>query len=203
MAEDDAKTNAGATATEVSSEGTRKAKKRKRNRAPDGQTAAGSGELGAGADENYDESVTRPDRLGVAQPTRIHKLGSKETAEVPKIFTQLADAMGLDESDILSYNERSRIVVLSNGGKYQISKNGKGLRHHSGPPPPADLKLDVVDARQRSPLVGTAAALNAPAVVPEADENEKRARRDAIREELAALDEELGTDDEDDDEDEE
>lgn len=187
------------TATVENTEGagdTENAPRRKRNTSPDGQTAAGSAELGDGGD--FADPTTRVDTLGEARPTRVRRgdRAADEGGETPKIFTQLTKALGLKSADLLSFNEASRVAVYANGGKYQISKNGKGLRHLSGPVPPTDLKLNVQDARHRSPFTGTAAALNAPAAVVETDENALRDRRAALEAELAEVNEQLGDEEE-------
>lgn len=116
---------------------------------PDGQTAASSGVLGDSDEDFAPQEVQRP---SVDE--------DDEEEETPKIARQLTKALGLKDKDLLAYNERTRTAVYSNGGKYQISLNGKSLRHLAGPTPPADLKLKVVDARMRGGLTGTAAAIN-------------------------------------------
>jgi hypothetical protein len=173
---------------------TEDAPRRKKNRTPDGQTASGSAELGGDPDADFTEPVTRVSDLGEAKPTRIRKNGESD-GDVPKLFTGLTKALGHKPGDLLSFNERSRVAVYANGGKYQVSKNGKSLRHLAGPLPPADLKLDVRDARFRSPFTGTAAALNAPAAQVEQTPNQKRAEREELRARLEVLDDELGDED--------
>jgi len=173
---------------------TENAPKRKRNKTPDGQTASGSAELGGDPDSDFTEPVTRISGLGEARPTRVRKNGDDD-GETPKLFSGLTKALGLKPSDLLSYNEKSRVAVYANGGKYQVSRNGKSLRHLSGPLPPADLKLDVKDARFRSPFTGTAAALNAPAAQVEQTPSQMRAEREELRARLDELDEELGDED--------
>lgn len=198
-----------ATATVQPSEGagdTDNAPKRKRNRSPSGQTADSSGVLGGDDGDDFGPtSHTRIDNLGKAKPTRVLKDGDDDDDEkkTPKLFSQLTSALGKKESDMLSYNERSRIVVYSDGAKYQIGKKGKSLRVLAGPNPPASLSLDVQDARHRSPFTGTSAALNAPAAVVEANPALLREERDNLRTRLAELDEKLGDEDNDGEDDEE
>lgn len=126
------------------------------NTSPDGQTATR---------DVIEEPGEFEDQTSPARPvvTRATDGDDEEAAKPPKVSLQLAKALGLKGSDLLSYNERTRTAVFSNGGKYQISKNGKGLRHLAGPAPRADLKLNVVDARMRSSLTGAAALLNSQA----------------------------------------
>ena len=44
---------------------------------------------------------------------------------------------GYKVSDIIGFNEASRIFVTSNGGKYQLSKKGTQVKVLSGPNPPS------------------------------------------------------------------
>lgn len=165
-------------------------KPRRRDTQPSGQTTAGSQILGETGDD-FDRPVTRTDGLGVAEPTRVKKEGKSSSGEIPELFTKLTKALGLKSSDILSYNERTRVIVYSNGAKYQVSRNGKSLRHHQGPQPPSNLNLDVEDARHRSPLTGTAAVINAPSTVTETDPNSLRDERSALRARIKEINAEL------------
>lgn len=190
---DDETTGEVATAT--------KPKKVKRNKAPSGQTSSGSGVTGGDAGDTFAKPTTRVDPLGVAEPTQLDSSG-KAAKTVPTEFADLAKAMGHKKSDILSFNAVTRVVVFTNGGKYQLSKNGKALRHLAGPQPPSDLDLSVQDARQRSPFVGTAAAINGPAVVEDEDPAALRQRKAELQAELEAINETLGEEDDEEDEDE-
>ena len=155
------------------------------NTSPDGQTASGSSELGDASD--FEEPVTQLDNLGTKQDTRVRNDDDEDSGKVPTLFTSLTKALGLKNSQLLGFNERTRVAVYSNGGKYQVSKNRKSVRHLAGPKPPADMKLNVVDARSRSPFVGTAAALNA-SVHDDTSNDALVARRAALQAELAAVD---------------
>jgi hypothetical protein len=75
-----------------------------------------------------------------------------------------AKVLGLDKSDVAAYNQASQVVVTHSGGKYQVSRNGKAVRHLQGPRL-TRLADDVAytDARVRGPFVGTAAQVNAAA----------------------------------------
>jgi hypothetical protein len=53
------------------------------------------------------------------------------------------------------------------------------------------LNLDVEDARQRSPSVGTAAQINGPSVVTETDPNSLRDERAALRARIKEINSEL------------
>lgn len=160
------------------------------NTSPDGQTASGSAELGPAADDaDFDDPVTNLDPLGTKQDTRVRKSDSEDSGTMPKMFSSLAKALGHKKSDILGFNEGTQVLVLKNGGKYQFSRNKKSLRHLAGPKPPADLDLSVVDARSRSPFVGTAAAINAS--VHTDPQSALTARRERLARELAAVDAQL------------
>lgn len=155
---------------------------------PDGQTAAGSAELGPApaGDDDFADPVTNLDPLGTKKDTRVDDDGESKQ-KFPKSITALAKGMGLKKSNILGYNERTKVAVFDNGGKYQLSKKGDSVRHLAGPKPPADIDLGVVDARTRSPFTGTAAAINASV---HANDNSALARRrEDLARELAALDE--------------
>lgn len=141
-------------------------------------------------EEDFDAPVTRAAKLGTAEPTNT---GPKKSA--PKLadsFQAALKALGLKTTDVLSFNEGTRVFVTSGGGKYQISKKGRGLRHLAGPPPPADAKLDVVDARSRSPFVGTAAALNASVHEDHSTQTQLIARKAELEAELSDVNAELG-----------
>ena len=160
------------------------------NTSPDGQTASGSAELGASTDE-FDDPVTTLDALGTKSDTRVTKdTGDKDPA-TPTVFKQLTKALGHKSSDLLGWNERTRVAVYSNGGKYQVSKNGKSVKHLAGPTPPPDLKLNVIDARSRSPFSGTAAAINA-SVHDTADSSALLSRRAALERQLAEVNAQIG-----------
>lgn len=162
----------------------------KRTPQPEGQTSAGSAQLG-GSDAEFADNVTAlPHQRGqaVTEPTRVRK--DKKGQSTPDQFETLTKALGLKNSDMLSYNERTRTIVYTNGAKYQISKNGKSLRHHAGPRPPADLNLKLVDATSRG-FAGSAAAINSPAVVPDDAEQNLVARREALKAELDAVNAQL------------
>lgn len=176
------------------------------NESPDGQTAASPGVLGAGeGDSEFEDARVHHDALGVARPTSVDADGkpTKEKEKTPSEYVSLAKAYGLKGKDVVSYNEKNKTVLLSNGAKLQLSKSGKTVRHLAGPQPPSDLKLDVQDARQRSPLVGTAAAINQPATVDEDDPAALKDERAALKARLAEIDEELGDEDEEETEEEE
>lgn len=53
----------------------------------------------------------------------------KPKADVLKIFLSKT---GYAEKDVLSYNERTRLFVTANGGKYQLARNG-AVRRLKGP----------------------------------------------------------------------
>lgn len=129
---------------------------------PDGQTITGGATVADDAEFVEGGNVVgfAPAKSG---PTITRANSDDDDGTPPKVSTQLAKALGLKEKDLLGYNERTRTAVFSNGGKYQISKNGKSLRHLAGPAPRKDLKLNVVDARVRGSLRGAAAVLNSSA----------------------------------------
>lgn len=163
-------------------------KTKRRNRQPDGQTAAGSSELGDASDfENPSTPLEGQIGRAVTRETRVAK---GESESLPDLVSKVTKALGHKSSNVLGYNERTRVIVYDNGAKYQISKNGKSLRHLSGPKPSADLKLNVVDATSRG-FSGAAAAINAPATVEQEDPDALRSRRDALRAELEELDSQL------------
>jgi hypothetical protein len=174
-----------AVATLESGEGSAYDEEEPENVTPSGQ-AGGAGELGAGGE--FETPITRTDALGVAEPTVVAK-DAKKKKSAPADFEKVAKAMGLKSSDVLSHNERTRVFTTSNGGKYQISKNGKSVRHLQGPTP-GDINIDVQDARARSS--GTAHALNTPAVVAEDSEESLKARKEALQAELDEVNAALG-----------
>ena len=62
--------------------------------------------------------------------------GSTPTAK-RSLTPSFLEASGYKPSDILSQNDRTRIFVTSNGGKYQLMKSGK-VRRISGPAYPKE-----------------------------------------------------------------
>ena len=197
MAENDS----GATTT-VNAPRRKKKRVRRTDSQPGGQTAEGSGELGGVDESRFAEPVTRLTNLGTATATEVED-DEKKAKKPAKAAVAVAHAFGLKRENVLGYNERTRVVVFDDGGKYQLSKDGKALRHLSGPKPPSDLNLDVLDARTRSPFTGTAAAINASVhELPPNDPDLLRARRAELQAELDAVNEELGDEEETDEEEE-
>jgi hypothetical protein len=173
-------------------------KKKKKRRAatndqPGGQTAEGSGELGGVSEDEFPKPFTRLTSLGQASDTEVED--KSKTKKAPAFVGSVAQALGLKKSNVRGYNERTKIVVFDNGGKYQLSKSGRALRHLAGPKPPADLELDLVDARSASPFTGTAAAINSSVHEDKTGEEALLARKRELEAELAAVNEELGEED--------
>jgi len=127
---------------------------------PDGQTITG-GATSADDDEFADGFRMSGVVEAPAGPNITRVDPNADNDDPPKLSVQLTKALGMKAGDLLGYNERTRVAVFGNGGKYQISKNGKSLRHLAGPAPRKELKLKVVDARVRGSMRGAAAVLNA------------------------------------------
>lgn len=53
------------------------------------------------------------------------------------LLTAFLDRTGYEPADVISKNDRTRAVVTSNGGKYQVLKSGK-VRTLSGPKYPKE-----------------------------------------------------------------
>ena len=137
---------------------------RRRQPQPEGQTIP-SGQPGDG---DYDEPITAQG-FGQTEPTITReekgkdKEGDFRNSQVAKNFRKLT---GYKAGDIMAVNERTHVIVTTNGGKYQLNRKGNQVRHLQGPPIPKtfqgdDLSDSYVDARARSPFTGTAAAINA------------------------------------------
>jgi len=140
------------------------------------------------SEQDFEEPVTKAHKIGVTEPTNTETKASKKTSSFASEF---AKAIGRKPSAILSYNERTRTIVTNDGGKYQMSKKGKGVRHLAGPALPADLKLEVLDARSRSPFVGTAAAINASVHEDRSSRTALLAREQELKAELSTVRAEL------------
>jgi len=197
MAEDETQ---GTTAV---AEAPKKKKKKRRtatNDQPGGQTAEGSGELGGVSEDEFPKPFTRLTSLGQASDTEVED--KSKAKKVPAFVGTIAKALGLKKSNVRGYNERTKIIVFDNGGKYQLSKSGNALRHLAGPRPPADLNLDIVDARSASPFSGTAAAINSSVHEDKSGEEALRARKLELEAELAVVNDELGEDEDDSEEEE-
>ena len=136
---------------------------RRRQPQPEGQTIP-SGQPGDG---DYDEPVTQASIPGDVGPTITREEkddnGDFRNSQVAKNFRKLT---GYKAGDIMGVNERTHVIVTTNGGKYQLNRKGNQVRHLQGPPIPKtfqgeDLGDTYLDARARSPFTGTAAAINA------------------------------------------
>lgn len=134
---------------------------------PEGQTIPGGG--GTPSDDGYEEPIT-PQGPGTAstQPTitRSEKLDDKNDFLKSKVVDNFCKITGVKRSDILGFNEQTRVIVTQQGGKYQLNAKGNQVRLLQGPEAPKsvegkDLGDHYVDARARAPFVGTAASINA------------------------------------------
>jgi hypothetical protein len=141
----------------------------------------------------FAKPITRPSNLGVAEPTETE--AAEKKARDNQVTKVIAKALGLKRSNILGYNDQTKVVVTDAGGKYQLSKNGKALRHLAGPKPPADIDLTVVVETFE---VGSAAESNSArhAGTSAVDQSSAlQARRESLEAELADVNKQLGVDD--------
>lgn len=118
------------------------------------------------------------------------KKATKKTVEgLTKVGA--ARALGLDKSEIAAYNSASQVVVTYAGGKYQVSKNGKAVRHLQGPRLNVPEDVNYSDARQRGPFVGTSAQINSAAHAGLTDREHLEQKIEQIESELRAAREAL------------
>jgi hypothetical protein len=71
------------------------------------------------------------DPIRVAVVSEDKKKGSRSGANKAKMLK----AVGVEEEDVLSFNEETNTLVTAQGGKYQLSADGKKLKHLAGPRP--------------------------------------------------------------------
>lgn len=174
------------------------------NRQPAGQTTAGEDELGKQVGDEFvrPRTVATP-AIGIVGTTNTEADKSKKP-ELGDRGKKLAKALGKKSSQVLGFNEQTGVIVTDDGGKYQLSKNGKAVRHLSGPRPPEDMDVRLVDARVASPFSGTSAAINASVhegTPADGGKANLQQEREDLKNRLAEIDEEIGEEDEEDDED--
>jgi hypothetical protein len=135
---------------------------------------------------------TQTTETKTAEPTKTEEAPAKKKTSEGLTRSAAAKVLGVEKSDIAAYNPASQVVVTNAGGKYQVSRNGRAVRHLQGPRLTSVADgVDYSDARQRGPFVGTAAQLNAAAhegLTPRETAEQKVQR---LQDELAAAREEL------------
>ena len=137
---------------------------RRRNPQPEGQTIPGGN-----GDDGYADPVTAqgPGRASVQNTiTRQDEDDDSEDWRKSKVITNFRKITGIKASDVIGFNEQTRVIVTAQGGKYQLNAKGNQVKHLQGPPAPKSLEGEglgdrYVDARATSPFTGTAAAINA------------------------------------------
>lgn len=77
--------------------------------------------------------VNPPNEVGSVAVTAPSKAEIAADAALIKDFCK---ASGYKPSDVAAVRASTRTVVTKNGGKYQVSKNGKNVRHILGPQVP-------------------------------------------------------------------
>lgn len=144
---------------------------RRRAPQPEGQTVPGGrgAVQGGGEDDGYANPVTAqgPGQASVENTiTRQNEDDDSDDWRKSKVITNFRKITGIKASDVIGFNEQTRVIVTAQGGKYQLNQKGNQVKHLQGPPAPKSLEGEglgdrYVDARATSPFTGTAALINA------------------------------------------
>ena len=110
------------------------------------------------ADANEDSTGEQTEAATDPEPETAPKATKEKAVDFEDVIDEVVEAFGLTSKDVLSTNDRTRAFVLSNGGKYQVARNGRSIRHLAGPNiPEKKVSAKVIDGRFQW---GAAARLN-------------------------------------------
>lgn len=96
----------------------------------------------AANDQNLGQTSDSPEPPATIPSAPVR---SAKDSDDEDLLTSFLKASGFKPSEVDGQNDRTRVFVTTNGGKYQLGKKNNTVRRISGPPYPKEFKKPAED----------------------------------------------------------